>query len=130
MKRRIELTIFAALLGIACAASAGQGGDQPGVYAEWRSIGPAPPAVEAEILSDPASRTLYLGSNGGGRPQEHRWRGKLCADEPGPRFAQRLPRWPWYPTSRICCMPPRSMASITVSMAARTGPVPKTSARR
>src|ERR1700722_2558500 len=66
MKRMIELTTYAALLcanGIAIAGPLGLhgGGDEA-----WRAIGPAPPAVEASIVSDPASRTVYLGSNGGG----------------------------------------------------------------
>ena len=33
---------------------------------DWRSIGPAPPAVEAAIVADPASQTIYVGSLGGG----------------------------------------------------------------
>jgi photosystem II stability/assembly factor-like uncharacterized protein len=32
----------------------------------WQSVGPAPPAIEATIVSDPASRTIYIGSLGGG----------------------------------------------------------------
>jgi photosystem II stability/assembly factor-like uncharacterized protein len=32
----------------------------------WRSVGPSPPAVEAAIVSNAATRTIYIGSNGGG----------------------------------------------------------------
>lgn len=32
----------------------------------WRSMGPAPGAVEAAVQSDPASGTIYIGSLGGG----------------------------------------------------------------
>ncbi len=31
----------------------------------WRSVGPAPAPIEAAIVSDPASRTIYLGTLGG-----------------------------------------------------------------
>jgi photosystem II stability/assembly factor-like uncharacterized protein len=33
---------------------------------DWRSIGPAPPAVEAAIVADSASHTIYVASLGGG----------------------------------------------------------------
>lgn len=66
MKPQIELTAYAVLLSLACAAVAGQNEHQATGHEDWRSIGPAPPAVEAAILSDPVSHTLYLGSNGGG----------------------------------------------------------------
>jgi photosystem II stability/assembly factor-like uncharacterized protein len=32
----------------------------------WRSVGPAPPAIEAAIVSNAATHTIYIGSNGGG----------------------------------------------------------------
>jgi photosystem II stability/assembly factor-like uncharacterized protein len=32
----------------------------------WRSVGPAPPAIEASITVDPATRTVYIASLGGG----------------------------------------------------------------
>ena len=50
------------LLGLALpfVAIAGSGETQ------WRSVGPSPPAVEAAIVSDAASHTIYIGSNGGG----------------------------------------------------------------
>lgn len=34
--------------------------------AAWQSIGPAPPAIEAAIMADPASRTIYVASAGDG----------------------------------------------------------------
>src|SRR3954469_18812803 len=37
-----------------------------GAEPEWRSIGPAPPAVEAAVLSDPGSGTMLIGGTGGG----------------------------------------------------------------
>jgi photosystem II stability/assembly factor-like uncharacterized protein len=66
MKRRIKLPAIAALLCSMGAALAGQGGHQPNGREDWRAIGPAPPAIEAAILSDPASHTVYVASNGGG----------------------------------------------------------------
>jgi photosystem II stability/assembly factor-like uncharacterized protein len=32
----------------------------------WHSVGPAPPAVEAAVASDPGSHTIYVGTLGGG----------------------------------------------------------------
>jgi photosystem II stability/assembly factor-like uncharacterized protein len=32
----------------------------------WRSVGPSPPAVEAAIVSNAPTHTIYIGSNGGG----------------------------------------------------------------
>jgi photosystem II stability/assembly factor-like uncharacterized protein len=32
----------------------------------WRSVGPSPPAIEAAIVSNAATHTIYIGSNGGG----------------------------------------------------------------
>ena len=32
----------------------------------WQSVGPAPPAIEAAVASDPASHTLYVAALGGG----------------------------------------------------------------
>src|SRR5580693_2570867 len=32
----------------------------------WRSVGPAPPAIEASIAIDDATRTVYIASLGGG----------------------------------------------------------------
>jgi hypothetical protein len=32
----------------------------------WRSVGPAPPAIEASISIDDATRTVYIASLGGG----------------------------------------------------------------
>src|ERR1700733_9112807 len=51
------------LLGLALPFAAFAGGS---AEIEWRSVGPSPPAVEAAIVSDPASHTIYIGSNGGG----------------------------------------------------------------
>ena len=56
----------AAKLLLACAlpifGMALASGAEPG----WKSIGPAPPAVEAAVASDPASGTLLIGGTGGG----------------------------------------------------------------
>ena len=35
-------------------------------HAAWQSIGPAPPAINVPVVADPASRTIYIGSFGGG----------------------------------------------------------------
>lgn len=61
MNRHIEVSAYITLLCAGSVAMAGSHGDE-----DWRAIGPAPPAVEAAIVTDPASRTIYLGSNGGG----------------------------------------------------------------
>lgn len=34
--------------------------------AAWQSVGPAPPAIEAAVVADPATRTIYIASAGGG----------------------------------------------------------------
>jgi photosystem II stability/assembly factor-like uncharacterized protein len=34
--------------------------------AAWQSVGPAPPAIEAAIVADPATHTIYIASTGGG----------------------------------------------------------------
>lgn len=34
--------------------------------AVWQSVGPAPPAIEAAVVADPATRTIYIASTGGG----------------------------------------------------------------
>jgi photosystem II stability/assembly factor-like uncharacterized protein len=49
-----------ALIAPMGALAAGQG------EARWRSVGPSPPAIEAAIVSDAATHTIYIGSNGGG----------------------------------------------------------------
>jgi photosystem II stability/assembly factor-like uncharacterized protein len=49
-----------ALISPAAALGAG------GADISWRSVGPSPPAIEAAIVSDAATRTIYIGSNGGG----------------------------------------------------------------
>ena len=36
------------------------------VQPAWHSVGPAPPAIEAAVASDPASHTLYVAALGGG----------------------------------------------------------------
>lgn len=38
----------------------------PRIAGGWRSVGPAPPAVEASIAIDTATRTVYIASLGGG----------------------------------------------------------------
>lgn len=49
-----------ALIAPVGAFAAGQGG------MSWRSVGPSPPAIEAAIVSNAATHTIYVGSNGGG----------------------------------------------------------------
>jgi photosystem II stability/assembly factor-like uncharacterized protein len=68
-----QLTALSSVILSLAAWSAGTGNvspPRPAINTDgrvgWQSTGPAPPAVEAAILSDPASRTIYLGSLGGG----------------------------------------------------------------
>ena len=56
----------AARLLLACALPVFGMALASGAEPEWRSIGPAPPAVEAAVASDPASGTLLIGGTGGG----------------------------------------------------------------
>jgi photosystem II stability/assembly factor-like uncharacterized protein len=51
---------YLALIAPVAAFAAGQG------EMSWRSVGPSPPAVEAAIVSNAATHTIYIGSNGGG----------------------------------------------------------------
>jgi photosystem II stability/assembly factor-like uncharacterized protein len=51
--------LFALIAPVAAfAASAGE--------ISWRSVGPSPPAIEAAIVSNAPTHTIYIGSNGGG----------------------------------------------------------------
>lgn len=59
MRRFASLTI----VSMTWATVAWGGSHEP---TDWRSVGPSPPAVEAAIVSDAASQTLYLASLGGG----------------------------------------------------------------
>jgi photosystem II stability/assembly factor-like uncharacterized protein len=52
--------LFGLAVPFAALAAGGSGETQ------WRSVGPSPPAIEAAIVSDAASHTIYIGSNGGG----------------------------------------------------------------
>jgi photosystem II stability/assembly factor-like uncharacterized protein len=49
-----------ALIAPVGAFAAGQG------EVSWRSVGPSPPAVEAAIVSNAATHTIFIASNGGG----------------------------------------------------------------
>lgn len=51
------------LLGVVLPAAAFAGAP---AGLSWRSVGPSPPAIEAAVVSDAATHTIYIGSNGGG----------------------------------------------------------------
>lgn len=57
MNKSARISLFLATLLLALCA-AGQ--------AAWVNLGPSPPAIEAPILTDPASGTIYIGAFGGG----------------------------------------------------------------
>src|ERR1017187_5955194 len=69
-----RLVVFALFIAVASAALFGvdsrsakvnpPNGGQTGY--RWTSVGPSPPAIPAAIASHPASRTIYIGSIGGG----------------------------------------------------------------
>ena len=67
MQRSIKSALAAAVLGLS-ALSAVQAANLSNTAPQksWRSIGPAPPAVEAAIVTDLASHTVYVASLGGG----------------------------------------------------------------
>jgi len=49
----------------ACDAQAGGASSHEDI-ATWRSVGPGPGGVEAQVVADPASHTVYVATNGGG----------------------------------------------------------------
>jgi len=55
------IAVPAVFVGLACGPTHAAMDD-----AAWRSVGPAPPAIEASIAADPASHTIYIASTGGG----------------------------------------------------------------
>ena len=50
------------LLGLVLPIAAFAGGSGE---TQWRSVGPSPPAIEAAIVSNAATHTIFIGSNGG-----------------------------------------------------------------
>jgi photosystem II stability/assembly factor-like uncharacterized protein len=69
---RYFINLLCLLISIS-AWGTGIGGPMPGAsnlnahkHLAWQSIGPTPPAINAAIAADAASRTIYIGSAGGG----------------------------------------------------------------
>jgi photosystem II stability/assembly factor-like uncharacterized protein len=56
-----QLVILAFVTG-----AAASGGTAAAADPAWRSIGPAPPAIEAAVVADAPSRTIYVAGVGGG----------------------------------------------------------------
>jgi len=60
------LTLFLTLPAKSEAQSTSLVQGEPRTAGAWRSVGPAPPAIEASIAVDAATRTVYIASLGGG----------------------------------------------------------------
>jgi uncharacterized delta-60 repeat protein len=65
MKTRTTLRFGAPVLLALCLPVLALGGGKDR-DSDWKSIGPAPPAVEAAVVSDPESGTMLVGGTGGG----------------------------------------------------------------
>src|ERR1700731_1485306 len=60
------LSLFLTLSAKSEAQSTSLVSGKPSTAGAWRSVGPAPPAIEASIALDAATRTVYIASLGGG----------------------------------------------------------------